>query len=62
MVAQGFGYLEMGRQLEDLGTTEGTKITFTNANGQTLTGTVDKDGNVVVKNSNGSSTTYKDVF
>lgn len=61
-IAQGVAYLEMSRQLEDIGTKEGTKINFTNANGQTLTGTVDKNGNVVVKNSDGSTTTYKDVF
>ena len=61
-VSQGFAYLEMGRQLEDIGTKAGSSITFTNANGQKLTGTVDKDGNVVVKNSDGSTTTYKDVF
>ena len=62
LVAQGFAYLEMGRQLEDIGTKAGSSITFTNANGQKLTGTVDKNGNVVVKNSDGSTTTYKDVF
>ena len=61
-VAQGFSYLEMGRQLEDIGTKAGSSITFTNANGEKLTGTVDKEGNVVVKNSDGSTTTYKDVF
>jgi hypothetical protein len=52
----------MGRQLEDIGTKAGSSITFTNANGEKLTGTVDKEGNVVVKNSDGSTTTYKDVF
>ena len=61
-VAQGIAYLEMQRQLEDIGTKEGTSISFTNANGQTLTGKVDKNGNVVVTNSDGSTITYKDVF
>lgn len=61
-VAQGIAYLELSRQLEDIGTKEGTSISFTNANGQTLTGKVDKNGNVVVTNSDGSTITYKDVF
>ena len=61
-VAQGVAYLEMTRQLEDIGTKEGTQISFTNANGETLTGTVDKEGNVVVKNSDNSTTTYRDVY
>lgn len=61
-VAQGVAYLEMQRQLEDIGTKEGSKISFTTASGQTLNGTVDKEGNVVVKNPDGSTTTYKDVF
>ena len=61
-VAQGIAYLEQSRQLEDLGTKEGTQISFTNAKGERLTGTVDSEGNVVVKNSNGSTSTYKDVF
>ena len=61
-VAQGIAYLEMQRQLEDIGTKEGTSISFTNANGQTLTGKADKNGNVVVTNKDGSTITYKDVF
>ena len=61
-VAQGIAYLEQSRQLEVLGTKEGTQISFTNAKGERLTGTVDKDGNVVVKNKDGSTITYKDVF
>ena len=61
-VAQGIAYLELSRQLEDIGTKEGTSISFTNANGQTLTGKADKNGNVVVTNSDGSTITYKDVF
>ena len=61
-VAQGIAYLEISRQLEDIGTKEGTEISFTNAGGETLTGKVDKNGNVVVTNSDGSTITYKDVF
>lgn len=62
IVAQGLAYLELSRQLEDVGTKAGTSITFTTADGKTLTGTVDKNGNVVVKDANGGSTTYKDVY
>lgn len=61
-VAQAVGYLALSRQLEDIGVKEGTKITFTNAEGQTLTGKVDKNGNVVVDNGDGTKTTYKDVY
>jgi hypothetical protein len=61
-VAQAIGYLSLSRQLEEIGTKEGTKITFTDAEGNTHTGTVDKNGNVVVKNANGSTTTWKDVY
>lgn len=61
-VAEGVAYLEMTRQLEDIGTKEGTKVSFTNAKNEKLTGIVDKNGNVVVTNSDGSTTTYKDVF
>lgn len=62
IVAQGLAYLELSRQLEDIGTQAGSNITFTTADGKTLTGTVDKNGNVVVKDANGGSTTYKDVY
>ncbi len=61
-VKSAVSYLAITRQLEDIGTKEGTKITFTNGNEQVLTGTVDKNGNVVVKNDDGSTTTYKNVF
>ena len=61
-VAQAIGYLSLSRQLEEIGTKEGTKITFTDAEGNTHTGTVDKNGNVVVKNADGSTTTWKDVY
>lgn len=47
-VAQAISYLMTGRQLEYLGVKEGTKITFTTADGKTLTGTADKEGNVIV--------------
>ena len=61
-IAQGVAYLEMQRQLEDIGTKEGTKISFTTADNRILNGTVDKNGNVVVTNDDGSTVTYKDVF
>ena len=62
MVAEATGYLSLTRQLEDIKVKAGTEITFTNAEGKTLTGTVDKKGNVVVTNADGSTTTYKDVY
>jgi hypothetical protein len=52
----------LNRQLEDIGTKAGTEITFTDANGITRTGVVDKDGNVVVTDENGNKTIWKDVF
>ena len=61
-VAQAVTYLALSRQLEDIGTKSGTKVTFTDANGQTHTGKVDKNGNVVVTNSDGSTVTWKDVY
>lgn len=62
MVAEATGYLSLTRQLETIGGLSGKQITFTNAEGKTLTGTVDKKGNVVVTNADGSTTTYKDVY
>ena len=62
MVAQATGYLSLSRQLEDIGTKAGEKITFTNAEGKTLTGVVDENGNVVVTDKNGNKITYKDVY
>lgn len=53
-------YFSSQRQLEKIGKTSG-KITFTNANGEKLTGTVQKDGSVKVKTNKGTYT-YKDVF
>ena len=53
-------YFSSERQLEKIGKKSG-KITFTNANGEKLTGTVQKDGSVKVTTSKGTYT-YKDVF
>lgn len=53
-------YFSSQRQLEKIGKKSG-KITFTNANGEKLTGTVQKDGSVKVTTSKGIYT-YKDVF
>ena len=53
-------YFSSQRQLEKIGKKSG-KITFTNANGEKLTGTVQKDGSVKVSTSKGTYT-YKDVF
>ena len=60
-VAEATAYLAMTRQLEDIGTSAGKQITFTNKDNQTLTGIVDKNGNVVVKTDNGT-VTYKNVY
>ena len=61
-VAQAAAFISSSRQLETIGTKEGGTVTFTNIDGQTLTGKVDKNGNVVVTNADGSTTTYKDVY
>lgn len=53
-------YFSNQRQLEKVGKTSGT-ITFTNASGETLTGTVQKDGSVKVSTDEGTYT-YKEVF
>lgn len=53
-------YFSSQRQLEKIGKTSG-KITFTNANGEKLTGTVQKDGSVKVSTSKGTYT-YKEIF
>jgi hypothetical protein len=58
MIAQALAYLEVGRQLEDIGIEAGTEIEFTNKEGQRLTGIVDEEGNV--KASDGK--TYNNVF
>lgn len=61
-VGEAVGFLSISRQLENIGTEVGKSITFTNAEGKTLTGKVDKDGNVVVTNPDGSKTIYKNVY
>ena len=53
-------YFSSQRQLEKIGKKSG-KVTFTNANGEKLTGIVQKDGSVKVSTSKGTYT-YKDVF
>ena len=62
MVAEAVGYLYLSRQLEKIGTKAGTEITFTDAEGNTHTGKVDKDGNVVIDNGDGTQTVWKDVY
>lgn len=48
-------------QLEKLGYYANQNVTFTNANGQQLTGVIQKDGSVKVS-ANGGTYTYKDVY
>lgn len=62
LVSEGMAYISMSRQLEDLGVKEGTEVTFTNKEGETLTGIVDKDGNVVVTDEDGTVTVYEGVY
>lgn len=62
MVAEAVGYLYLSRQLEKIGTKAGTEITFTDAEGNTHTGKVDKNGNVVIDNGDGTQTVWKDVY
>ena len=57
-IDQAISYLELGRQLEDLGIKENTKISFTSADGKKMTGVVDKSGNVVASDGK----TYSNVF
>ena len=57
---QALQYFAQQRQLENIGKKSGS-ITFTNANGQTLTGTVQSDGSVKVSTGSGIYT-YKDVY
>jgi hypothetical protein len=47
MIAQALAYLEVGRQLEDIGVAAGTQIDFTTSDGRTLSGTVNEHGDVV---------------
>ena len=58
MIAQALAYLELGRQLENIGVEAGTEIEFVTADGQTLTGTVDENG--VVTTADG--TKYDNVY
>lgn len=58
MIAQALAYLEIGRQLEDIGVGAGTEIEFTTSDGRVLTGTVNSDGSVL--GSDGK--TYNNVF
>lgn len=57
---QALQYFAQQRQLENVGKKSGS-ITFTNANGQTLTGTVQSNGSVKVSTGSGTYT-YKDVY
>lgn len=57
---QALQYFAQQRQLENVGKKSGS-ITFTNANGQTLTGTVQSNGSVKVSTRSGTYT-YKDVY
>ena len=58
LIAQGLSYLEVGRQLEDIGVDKGAEIEFTNENGQTLKGTVNEDGSVTASDGK----TYNNVY
>ena len=58
MIAQALAHLELGRQLEDIGTQAGSQIDFTTADGRVLKGTVNKDGSVTASDGK----TYNNVF
>ena len=58
MIAQALAYLEIGRQLEDIGMESGSEIEFTTSDGRTLTGTVNADGSVTASDGQ----TYNNVF
>ena len=58
MIAQALAYLEIGRQLEDIGTQSGSQIKFTTSDGRVLTGTVNDDGSVTASDGQ----TYNNVF
>jgi TP901 family phage tail tape measure protein len=60
-VKQAVQFLSTSRQLENIGKKSGT-ITFTNANGQTLKGTVNSKGQVTVTDSKGGKYVYDDVY
>lgn len=58
MIAEALAYLQIGRQLEDIGVPAGTEIEFVNENGEVISGMVDEQGNVV--GSDGK--VYSDVY
>ena len=58
MIAQALAYLEIGRQLEDIGTKAGSQIEFTTSDGRVLTGIVNDDGSVIASDGQ----TYNNVF
>lgn len=58
MIAQALAYLEIGRQLEDIGTQTGSQIEFATSDGRVLTGTVNDDGSVTASDGQ----TYNNVF
>ena len=58
MIAQALAYLEIGRQLEDIGVQAGSQIEFTTSDGRVLTGTVNADGSVTASDGQ----TYNNVF
>ena len=58
LIAQALAYLEIGRQLEDIGMKAGSQIEFTTADGRQLTGTVNSDGSVTASDGQ----TYNNVF
>ena len=58
MIAQALAYLEIGRQLEDIGMQTGSQVEFTTSDGRILTGTVNADGSVTASDGQ----TYNNVF
>ena len=50
MIAQALAYLEVGRQLEDIGVEEGKEVEFKTESGDVIKGTIDAQGNVVDAN------------
>lgn len=59
---QAVQYLSGQNQLEKKGVGSGQTITFTNSDGQKLTGVTDGKGNVVVTDANKNKWTYSDVY
>lgn len=58
VIAQAYSYLEVGRQLENIGVAAGTQINFKTKEGKELTGTVDDKGNVLASDGK----TYNNVY